>query len=112
MKLLFDHNLSPKIVPAVADLFESAHLRQFGLQRQTDDEIIYDFARQHGYTIVTADRDFLELARLHGAPSQVIQLQAMDYPTQAAATLIRKYAIAIAEFGQSSRAVLVLRKES
>lgn len=112
MKLLFDHNLSHRIVPSIADLFECAHVRQFGLQRETDDEIIREFAKQHGYTIVTADRDFVKLAGIHGAPPQVIRLEGMDYPTRLAAMLIRKYALAIAEFGQSSRATLILRKEA
>lgn len=112
MKLLFDHNLSHRIVPAIADLFECAHVRQFGLERETRDELIRDFARQHGYTIVTADCDFVQLADLHGAPPKVIRLEAMDYPTQAAAMLIRKYAVAINEFGQTSRATLILRNET
>ena len=87
-------------------------MRQFGLQRETRDEIIRDFAKQHGYTIVTADRDFLQLAELLGTPPQVIQLQAMDYPTEVAAMLIRKNAPVIAEFGRSSRATLILRQKA
>lgn len=112
MKLLFDHNLSHKIVPAIADLFECAHVRQLGLARETPDETIWAFAKQHGYTIVTADRDFLRLAQIQGAPPQVIRLDAMDYPTRTAATLIRKYAAAIGDFGRSSRATLILRKDA
>lgn len=96
----------------LADLFECVHVRQFGLNREASDESIFAFAKRQGYTIVTADRDFLELAELHGVPPQVIRLEAMDYPTQTAAMLIRKYALAISEFGQSSRATLILRKEA
>lgn len=99
-------------MPAIADLFECAHVRQFGLEREARDEVIRDFAKQHGCAIVTADRDFLQLADLLGAPPQVIRLEAMDYPTDVAAMLIRKYALAIAEFGRSSRATLILRKET
>ncbi len=112
MKLLFDHNLSHRIVPTLTDLFDCAHVRQFGLHRETSDNIIREFAKQNGYAIVTADRDFLQLAELHGAPPQVIRLEAMDYPTHVAAMLIRKYALVIAEFGLSSRAILILRKEA
>jgi predicted nuclease of predicted toxin-antitoxin system len=111
LKLLFDHNLSHRIVPLIADLFECEHVRHLGLARETPDEAIYDFAKRHGYTIVTANRDFLNLASLYGAPPQVIRLEAMDYQTEAAATLIRKFAVAIVQFGQSSRATLILRKE-
>lgn len=91
---------------------ECAHVRQLGLQRETRDSVIRDFAGQHGFASVTADRDFVDLAELHGIPPQVIWLQEMNYPTQAAATLIRKPAPAIAEFGQSSRTTLILRNET
>ncbi len=69
-------------MPAIADLFECAPVRQFGLEREARDEVIRDFAKQHGYAIVTADRDFLQLADALGAPPQVIRLEAMDYPTR------------------------------
>ena len=59
---------------------------------------------------LTADADFVRLTELHGTPPQVIRLERTDYSTEAAAELIRRYAIAIAEFEKSARAVLILKR--
>jgi chromatin segregation and condensation protein Rec8/ScpA/Scc1 (kleisin family) len=45
LKLLFDHSLSHKIVAAFANLFERAHVRDFGLEREETDEEIRVFAK-------------------------------------------------------------------
>ena len=64
MKLLFDANLSPKLARRLADLFaDSADGFDTGMARFTSDEIIWEYARANGFTIVTADSDFLDLAR-------------------------------------------------
>ena len=40
MKLLFDHNLSPRLVNRLADLFpESAHIYMLGLEQSDDREV-------------------------------------------------------------------------
>lgn len=51
MKLLFDENLSPRLVAGLSDVFpESVHVRDAGLSRATD-AAIWDYARSHGLTI-------------------------------------------------------------
>jgi hypothetical protein len=50
------------------------------------------------------------MADLQGPPPQVIRLERMDYSTEAAAELIRRYAIAITDLEQSARSVLILRR--
>lgn len=57
-----------------------------------------------------ADADFLRLADQRRAPPQIIRLERMDYPTEVAARLIRRYAIAISEFEKSARAVMISRR--
>ena len=111
MKLLFDANLSRRILPLLVDLFpESSHISLSGLSPQTPDKTIWEFAKGNRFVIVTADADFIRLASLHGPPPQVIRLDRMDYSTEAAAELIRHRAIAIAEFEKSARPVLVLHR--
>jgi predicted nuclease of predicted toxin-antitoxin system len=67
LKLLFDANLSPKLVSRLADLFpNSVHVFETGLARFTSDEVIWEHAKAGGFTIVTADADFLELATSRG----------------------------------------------
>ena len=57
MKLLFDHNLPPRLAQSLADLFpESRHVYPLGLALASDREIC-DFAREHGFAIVAKDAD-------------------------------------------------------
>ena len=58
MKLLFDENLSPKLVRQLADLFpDSAHVEERGLEA-SDDRQIWEHAALEGYCIVSEDLDF------------------------------------------------------
>jgi predicted nuclease of predicted toxin-antitoxin system len=52
MKLLFDQNLSPKLVGRLADLFPgSSHVQDVGLECAADIEV-WDFAKSNELTIV------------------------------------------------------------
>ena len=52
MKLLFDHNVSPRLPARLADIFPDAnHVALLGLD-QASDEMVWTYARAHGYTIV------------------------------------------------------------
>jgi predicted nuclease of predicted toxin-antitoxin system len=65
-RLLFDENLSPRLVSVTADAFPgSIHIRDAGLMGETDQEI-WAFAQQRGYTIVTKDDDYRGLSLLRG----------------------------------------------
>ena len=110
MKLLLDENLSRRLVPRILDLFPgSTHAEAQGLL-QLPDSAVWEFARNNGYSIVTADADFYELATALGPPPKVIWLRRCDYPTAIAEELIRGQAIRIAEFlGDQERAVLILQ---
>jgi len=111
MKLLFDENLSRRLVEAVRDLFpNSAHVTEVGLSRATLDRQIWDYAGQNGFTIVTADNDFLVLASTLGPPPKVVVLENCDYPTSVATRLINSNAIRLSEFERSDRSFLILRK--
>jgi predicted nuclease of predicted toxin-antitoxin system len=111
VKLLFDANLSRRIVPLLEDLFPgSLHIKHVGLAGDAPDSAIWNFAKENGFCIVTADSDFVKLSNDRDVPPQVIRLEQMNYSTAAAATLIRQYAIAIAEFETRGKPLLTLRK--
>lgn len=58
MKLLFDQNLSLRLVAGLADLYpDSNHVYPLGLDRVTDQEV-YEYARREGFLLVTKDADF------------------------------------------------------
>jgi predicted nuclease of predicted toxin-antitoxin system len=100
MKLLFDQNLSHRLCGELEDLFSgSAHVRPLGLA-EADDRAIWDFARLNGFTIVSLDADFADMAVFYGAPPKVIWLRAGNRPTAAVAALLRSHAGPIIVFAQ------------
>jgi len=110
LKLLFDANLSPKLVGRLDELFpESAHVFDTGLARFTSDETIWDYAGANGFTIVTADADFLDLATARGAPPKVVRLENCNDRTSRVEEILRRHAILIAELERSARVTLVIR---
>ena len=75
MKLLFDENLSPKLVAALIDAFpDSVHVDRVGLASATDDAV-WVYARKQGYTLISKDSDFHERSLLQGYPPKVIWLR-------------------------------------
>ena len=72
MKLLFDHNLSYKLVGRLADLFPDAeHVRSVNLHA-ADDRTVWEYARVNGFAMVSKDEDFHQLSFLYGAPPNVV----------------------------------------
>jgi len=96
----------------LAELFPgSVHVFDTGLVRQTSDETIWGKAGANGFTIVTADSDFLDLAKAGGSPPKVVQRENCNYRTTQADELLRRYAIRKVELERSSRAPLVIRPQ-
>jgi predicted nuclease of predicted toxin-antitoxin system len=75
MKLLFDQNISYRIVGLVSDKYpEAKHINQVGLDDATDNSI-WNFAKENDYTIVTFDSDFYNLSIIKGCPPKIIWLR-------------------------------------
>lgn len=72
MKLLFDQNLSPRLVDLLSDLYpNSAHVSLVELDRALD-VALWNYASENGYTIVTKDADFDELSQARGYPPKIV----------------------------------------
>jgi predicted nuclease of predicted toxin-antitoxin system len=110
VRLLLDENLSRRLIGQLADLFPgSVHVSSEELLHASDTPA-WEYAKTFGFSIVTADADFYELAITLGAPPKVVWLKGCDYPTAVAARLIRGQAIRITEFlDDPERAVLILK---
>lgn len=92
MKLLLDENLSPRLVKEIATLWpESAHVDILGM-RGSSDSVLWAFARDRGFAIVSKDSDFRSLALVRGAPPKVIWLQIGNSSTAEIAALLRRRA--------------------
>ncbi len=110
MKLLVDENLPPRLVHDLADLFPgSAHVSSVSLG-STLDAIIWEYAKAHGFALLTKDKDFASLSIAWGAPPQVILLQTGNCSTNELLRMIRNNAIRFSEFeNDTRRSLLVLR---
>jgi predicted nuclease of predicted toxin-antitoxin system len=109
MKLLFDQNLSPKLVNRLADLFPaSSHVQSAGLDRASDDQV-WEHARLNGFAIVTKDEDFNNLSVVRGSPPKVIWLQLGNCTTtQVEAVFRARFAVIEAFENDPSVGTLVL----
>lgn len=75
MKLLFDQNLSFRLARKLEEYFpESEHVRLSGMDKD-DDRLIWQYARDNDFIIVTQDADFEMLSQLYGFPPKVIWLR-------------------------------------
>jgi predicted nuclease of predicted toxin-antitoxin system len=87
MKLLFDQNLSFKLCARLAD-----------------DRARWDYPRTNGFTLVSQDADFADMAALYGPPPKVIWLRSGNQPTAAIEKLLRDHAESILAFEQDKDA--------
>jgi predicted nuclease of predicted toxin-antitoxin system len=91
VKLLFDHQLSPRLVKSLADIYpDSNHVYPLGLD-QADDKIIWQHARDEGFLIVTKDADFSDLCTLLGFPPKVIWIRRGNCKTSAIEAILRRH---------------------
>lgn len=108
MKLLFDQNLSPRLVALLADLFAgSAHVRDVGLA-SADDLVVWEHAKQHGFAIVSKDADFRQLSFLHGFPPKVVWLRVGNRSTAEIHALVRAHASDFVAFESDPIAALLI----
>lgn len=89
MRLLFDANLSPRLVASLRDLYpDCAHVFDCGGIHR-DDLAIWRYARASSYVIITQDSDFQSMSMLRGAPPKVVLLRAGNVGTQEIANILR-----------------------
>ena len=89
MKLLFDQNLSRRLVRSLDEVYPgSAHLIDAQLER-ADDRFVWEYAKEQGFTIVSKDSDFRQLSFLYGPPPKTIWLRVGNAPTSSIEALLR-----------------------
>ena len=108
LKLLFDQNLSPRLVSALADLYPgSGHVRDVGLQ-SADDEVVWQHAAATNYTIVTKDDDFRQKSFLRGSPPKVIWVHLGNCGTADVEAILRSRHADILMFEADNQAALLV----
>lgn len=102
MKLLFDQNISHKIVKQVESEFpDSKQIRHVGLE-DASDVVIFDYAKRHGYAVVTFDSDFVDLNVVRGIPPKIIWLKTGNLTTKSISELLRNNLSFIHDFLEST----------
>ncbi|MBN9519931.1 DUF5615 family PIN-like protein [bacterium] len=99
MKLLFDQNLSHRLVAQLAAEYPgSAHVRDLGLGSAPDPDV-WARAAADGFAVVSKDTDFQQRALLHGYPPKVVWVRLGNCTTAAVAALLRTRRADVLAFG-------------
>jgi predicted nuclease of predicted toxin-antitoxin system len=109
VKLLLDENLSDRIVYRITDLYpNSEHVKTLALTN-TDDGIIWEYAKANNFVIVSKDADFHQRSLLYGHPPKFIYLRIGNSPTSKIVQILRDNFDMIVRFGdRESESILVL----
>jgi len=109
LKLLFDQNLSPRLIRALQDLYpDSLHVRDIGLEA-VDDAVVWEYAAEHRFVIVSKDSDFHQRSFLLGHPPKVVWIRLGNCSTSAVAAVLRQHATSLEVFARDEAgAFLVL----
>ncbi len=88
MKLLFDQNISARIVRLLQENFpDCTQISLQGLYDSPDHEI-WKFAKMQGYCIATFDSNFLDILTLRGWPPKVLLFKTGNRRTKDLAALL------------------------
>lgn len=106
MKLLLDQNLSRKLVPALQSEYPgTSHVFLLGLHKATDSDIWY-YARHHGFSLATKNKDMIDLCVLRGAPPKALWLRLGNCSTLAREIFKRNHE-RIAQFSRDENRVVL-----
>jgi predicted nuclease of predicted toxin-antitoxin system len=109
VKLLFDQNISDRLVDRLNDIYPSSqHVRQIGLAT-ADDADVWACAARDGRVIVSKDSDFRQRSFLLGQPPKVVWIALGNCSTQQIEALPRDRRSQLEQFaGDPAAAFLVL----
>ncbi|MCC7526777.1 MAG: DUF5615 family PIN-like protein [Chitinophagaceae bacterium] len=102
MKLLLDANVSWRLVSRLKLHFqECLHADNIDANVPASDTVIWNFALEHEYIIVTNDEDFLNFSNVKGFPPKVILLRTGNQSNDFIETLLINHKENISELSRS-----------
>jgi predicted nuclease of predicted toxin-antitoxin system len=109
VKLLLDENLSDRIIARIIDLYpDSTHVKTLALI-QSEDVMIWEYAKANNFVIVSKDSDFHQRSLLYGHPPKFIYLRVGNCPTSRIVQILRDNYATISQFGNAEQeSILVL----
>lgn len=110
MKLIFDQNISFRVVKSLLDIFpESVHVTNLSLSNASDQEI-WNFAKRNECTIVTFFSDFYDFSLIWGYPPQIIWIRTGNKSSSEVVTLLKRHSNNIGSFiAEKELACLAIR---
>lgn len=91
MQLLFDQNISYKLIELLSDIFpDSKHVKTLGLE-EANDLAIWEFAKTEDYIIVSKDSDFHQFSFLYGPPPKVVWISRGNCSTREIESILRDH---------------------
>ena len=98
MKLLFDQNISHRLVAQVKDILpDSKQVRDLGIENYSDIQI-WEYAKTHDYVILTFDADFYNFSLVWGQPPKIVWVRSQNQTSKNIEFLLRKHLISIFDF--------------
>ena len=80
MKLLLDQNLSFRLLEKLEPAYPDSTQVKFVALDQADDLIVWQYAKENRFVIVSKDSDFHEFSVLYGHPPKIIWLKCGNKP--------------------------------
>jgi predicted nuclease of predicted toxin-antitoxin system len=107
VKLLFDENLSYRLVRALEGTYPCfVHVRDLGLEG-AEDRLIWRAAAEGEYLLTSNDTDFYQRSLVHGSPPKVIWLRIGNGSTAAVAALLRERYLVVRRFAEDAQATFL-----
>ena len=92
----------------MTDIFpDSSHVKTCKLSTEND-LVVWNFALENDFTIVTQDSDFYDLALLHGTPPKIVWIRSGNSSTDHVEELLRSNVLAIQRLNSSQNLCLEL----
>lgn len=89
MKLLFDQNISHKILKVLSEDFTGSSCVKKENLLNSSDRTIWEFGKNNNYIIVTQDSDFNDLNSLYGFPPKIIWIRTGNLKTDELANILK-----------------------
>ena len=112
MKLMLDENISRRLLRVLTPMFVgSSHVASEGLQQASDADV-WQFAKLHGFVVVTKDDDFTALSTLRGRPPCLIKLSVGNCDNEQVAQVLLSQRIQIeAQFADPAVSMVELIRQ-
>jgi predicted nuclease of predicted toxin-antitoxin system len=111
VNIVLDHNLPPRLARLLSKHFDAVyHVMDFGLEC-ADDREIWEYARDHGLTLMTKDKDFYHLSLLYGPPPKIIWIRSGNMTVQTLIDFVESAIPALKAFANEDEAILHLYRQ-